>query len=1714
MNDIPTAVPMPTIDPRLTLWNRTDVPLPPRSRLEQWVSAQCERTPSNTAVVAGDGSLTYLALEDRANQFAQVLRARGAGPGALVGVCMGRGLDLAPALLGVLKAGAAYVPLDPGFPAARLRDMAEDAELHTVITEARHAGLAGLPREQQLRVDDDAAELAAASVKRVPPPLDSPDSAPAYVIYTSGSTGKPKGVVLPQQAVCNFLASMQREPGLRPKDRLLAVTTLSFDISVLEIFLPLLTGARLVLAEREDAMDADTIGALIARHGINVLQATPTTWYMLLDAGWRAPTGFRAMCGGEPMTPPMARRLLDAGVELWNMYGPTETTVWSTVTRITDASQRITIGGPIANTQVWVVDDHLKPVAVGAEGEICIGGLGVANGYFRRPELTADRFVQDPFSKKPGARLYRTGDLGRWDEEGRLIHLGRLDFQVKVRGYRIELGEIESRLAMLPGVARTVVVARGEPPGDVRLVAYAACAPGASPDPVALREALKVGLPDYMVPHQVIVLDTLPLLPNGKIDRKSLPVPEAVVSVTAPPALPDDAPLAQHVAAAMAEALGVPSVAPDDHFFTLGGHSLLGARLMTRLGTRVGRRVGLRLLFAHPTPATLAAALEALEPQAAAPSLVTPRADAHTAPLTLAQQRLWYVENLTPGTPFNQLPTAQRLKGPLDEAALRGALQQFVDRQAALRTVIERTEDGARQRVLDRIALPLPTVEALDTLPVDEREGAARARIDVLSRQVFDLEHGPAFRFHLFRLGAEDHVLFFNVHHIVWDGASGDVMQAELAALYAAAVEGRAPALAPLEVTYGDFAEWQRQWMAGPEPQRQLAAWQEVLTPLPETLELPQDQPRPTQMTGDGASVHLHLSADFADAVRQAARQQGVSVATWLLAAWAAQLHRVSNQTDFAVATPVHGREQPALESVAGFFINTLPLRMRPDGAMAFGDWSRTVHDVMGAAYAHPDVALDRLVQALAVPRDTSRQLLAQVLYAFQDQRARPGHWGPLATTPFDVGVFGSTHDLSLYCNERADGIECLLTFNLDVFDAVTAGQHLTRLEHLLRQVVATPALTLNDIDLTPPADLALLAAWNDTAVAFDHAATVVTRIAETAARHGNTAAIDQPGVGVVTHGELDTRANRLAHFLRQRGVGRGDLVGLCIDRGIEMVVAQLAILKAGAAYVPLDPAYPADRLAYMAEDAKLALLVTESALVSAIDWPRSKSVLVDIDRFTIDTLPGTALVPDALRDAQSHDTAYVIYTSGSTGKPKGVMVPHGAVVNFIDSMARAPGLVAGDRLVAVTTLSFDIAVLELLLPLSVGATILLASRDTAVDGQALRLLIESNDVEVMQATPSTWRLLIDAGWSGSSTFKALIGGEGLPADLATQLLARTGQLWNMYGPTETTVWSTCSLVRSLATGIDIGTPIANTQIHVLDERLRPRPVGATGEIWIGGDGVTLGYLRRPELTAERFIDDPFRPGKQLYRTGDRGRWRHDGRLEHLGRLDFQVKVRGYRIELGEIESVLLQHPQVARALVIVREDQPGDLRLTGYVVARDADVSQDVLRSHLREHLPEYMVPPHVMVIDAIPLLPNGKTDRNALPAPSASGEGGVRAVVAPTTAAETVLAGIWKELLGTDRVGTTDNFFDLGGHSLLAMRAVLLIEQRLGLRINVRRLIFETLSQIAAGATVVDDTAPSVAAPAAETARRIAAPAAPATVERPRGLRDRIASLWRAPR
>lgn len=1654
----------------LARWNATAVEHDRTACVHDLVMRQATLTPDRPAMRDGVAALSYAELSTRVNQFAQALRARGIGRGALVGLCVERGVSMLISQLAILRAGAAYVPLDPAFPADRLAFMASDASLALLVTQSALAASLPWPRERSLWLDDEADAIAGQSGKApaVDPVLDARPEDPAYVIYTSGSTGRPKGVVVPHRAVVNFLVSMAREPGLQAGDRLVAVTTLSFDIAVLELLLPLTVGAEVVIASREQAGDAIALRRLIESTNATVVQATPSTWRMLVDARWEGGPRFKALVGGEPLPVDLARQLLARVGELWNMYGPTETTVWSTCCRVLTPELGIRIGRPIANTQIHVVDERGHACPIGVSGELLIGGEGLTLGYLGRPELTAKSFVSSGLAG--GAPVYRSGDRARWRNDGQLEHLGRLDHQVKVRGYRIELGEIESQLASHASVAHCVVIVREDQPGDQRLVAYVVpqAGPQGAPEPDDLKRHLRGMLPEYMLPQHFVSLAAIPLLPNGKIDRKALPSPTALA--VASNATVREAPRSdteRRVCAAMAALLGLPELARGDGFFALGGHSLLAAQLGMRLGRELDLHVPLRAVFDHPTVSALAAWIDSQQAGGGARQPVVPRRDDQTsAPLSLMQQRLWFLEQMQPGTPVYNTPSGHRLFGRIDESAFTRAFGEMVRRQSVLRTVFSvDTEGEPVALVLPDVPVSLFPAEDLRHLEAQEREAFLERELTRLALQPFDLRTGPLFRTRLFRIAEEEHVLFFMMHHAVWDGWSFDLFYNEISALYAAYAAGQEPRIAALPVSYGDFATWQRQWMSGQELATQVAHWKNLLAGGLDPLELPADLPRPPIQSGRAGTLWINLPRTVADGVRDLGQRFGATPFMVLLALFSAMLQRMTGRDDLVIGTPVRGRNLPELESVMGFFVNALPLRLRVSPEATLQQLIESTRDTVLDAFKYPDVPIEHLVHELKLPRDASRFPIYQVSFSYQDGRSRPTQWGNLRHQPNFVRLETIAEDLNVGFLEREDGLRGGITYNADIFSEASMQLVRARFEELVRTAIVDPRQSV--MAATAPADSErqLLTAWNATRSEYPEQTCVDELLESQSLRTPEAVAVSQPGHGRLSYRELHARANQLAHLLRSRGIGRGALVGLCVERSIEMVVAQLAVLKSGAAYVPLDPAFPAERLAYMAEDANIALLVTESSLLGSLDWPRDCTFLLDVDGGKIDAMPDSPLPAVAALEARPQDPAYVIYTSGSTGRPKGVMVQHRAVVNFLLSMAREPGLNSDDTLVAVTTLSFDIAVLELLLPLSVGAHVVLARREQALDGRQLRELIESSSASAMQATPSTWRMLVDAGWSGGDGFKALIGGESLPQDLASQLLSRTGSLWNMYGPTETTVWSTCWKVENPEQGVSIGRPIANTEVAILDERQQPCPIGVPGEICIGGAGVTLGYLQRPELTAERFVANAGFTDGRMYRTGDRGRWRADGLLEHMGRLDFQVKLRGHRIELGEIEANLTSHPQVARAVVIVREDQPGDARLVAYVVAKDVEHEPLALREHLRARLPDYMLPQHFVQIAAVPLLPNGKIDRRALPAPDqkASARSTDRDR-APRTEVELALAAIWKRLLGVEHVGLTDNFFDLGGHSLLAMRVVHEVKDRFGVALSLRRLIFETLGQVAA--------------------------------------------------
>jgi len=1043
-------------------WNATSRPFSKTALVHEMFEGLASRSPARPAVNWRGASLSYGALNAQANRIAHCLRARGARRGTLVGLHVERGPEMIAAALAVLKTGAAYVPLDPSYPGDRLGFMAEDSGLTVLVTESTHASSVAWPHEQALYIDSDSAQIAAqseAGLARDDGSARTED--PAYVIYTSGSTGKPKGVRVPHRAVVNFLESMAREPGLSKEDRLVAVTTLSFDIAVNELFLPLSVGAEIVLASRGDAVDGIALRALIEKSRATTLQATPATWRLLLEAGWRGNPRFKALCGGEALGADLAQQLLERTGALWNMYGPTETTVWSTCTRIADISSGISIGRPIANTAVWILDEQQQLCPIGVPGEICIGGDGVTLGYLNRATLTDNRFVADPFAATPAARLYHTGDRGRWRADGLLEHLGRLDFQVKVRGYRIEPGEIEAGLASHAAVARAVVIVREDRPGDVRLVAYIVARPGTIPEAGVLKAHLKASLPDYMIPQHFMVLPVIPLLPNGKVDRKSLPAPNAPARSAMDYVTPRTE-LEKAVATEMEASLGMPGVSVHDDFFALGGHSLLAAQLTSRLNRSFKTNLSIRTLFEAPTVARLAQVIEADKASATSRNPIVRRADQSRAPMSQMQERLWLLEEIHPGRVVYNTPAAHRLQGRMDEATFEQAFREMVRRQASLRTSFERHGESAVQRVHHDVPLaPLFPAEDLSRLGPQEREARLRQRVDELCAETFDLAQAPLFKVQVFRLAEDEHVLFFMAHHIVWDGWSFDLFYDEMSALYGAFSEGRANPLPELAISYGDFSAWHREWLKSSEFDRQLAFWRARLARVGKALPLPTDKPRHPGMSGAGSTEVLRVDRPKVDELHELAKLSGTTIYINMLAAYCVLLYDYSRQPNLVLGTPVRGRNTVELEAIMGYFNNLLPLQIEIDPAERFSELVPRVKAAAVEIFTHPDVPLEDLSRELSGTGVGGSSVLYQALFSFQDARQRNRQWGDLRHGRVPVFQRGATEDLGMWFVETVEGLYGGITFNSDILERSTVQRLRERYFAILDAVIAVPIATV-----------------------------------------------------------------------------------------------------------------------------------------------------------------------------------------------------------------------------------------------------------------------------------------------------------------------------------------------------------------------------------------------------------------------------------------------------------------------------------------------------------------------------------------------------------------------------------------------------------------------------------------------------------------------------
>jgi amino acid adenylation domain-containing protein len=1622
-------------------WNQTALDYPKHLCLHQLLERQAADTPDRLAVEFSGSQLTYRTLDETANQLANYIIDKGVVPGGMIGICLERSLDMIIALLAILKTGNAYVPLDPEYPVTRLKYMVENAELSTLITQKKLQDYLGLKTERTINIDITRDKISAFS--SASPPVFSDQqhvSTPediAYAIYTSGSTGKPKGVKVPHRAVVNFLASMAKCPGINQDDILLAVTTLSFDIAGLELFLPLATGAKVVIAKKEETNDVNLLSNLISTSRATIMQATPATWHMLVNGGWPGNKFLKILCGGEALPNELKISLFRKCSELWNMYGPTETTIWSACFQVTDRNQDVLVGKPIGNTKIYVLDKKMQPVPIGIPGELFIGGDGVTKGYHKRDELTDRHFLTNPFSSNKNDVIYRTGDLVRYKHDGNLEYLNRIDNQVKMRGFRIELGEIEAGLGTFQKVARGVASIIDYGHGDKRLVAYYMAKKTLSVNTNELKSHLRKTLPEYMLPQHYVELERFPLTPAGKIDRKALPFPGAVNRDDENAFISAETDCEKDMLAIWQNVLSEEHISITDNFFEIGGHSLLATQAVGRIRQQFKVSITLRDFFTNPTIRGLSEFIDSIT---VSPDVfdiqIIPKRITENSPISFQQQRLWLLNKLNPGATVFNLAAGWRIIGPLNADLFEQCINRVFERHESMRTAIKDFDDGPRQIIVPVVQFYINRVD-LSKEQKNEREGKLYDFIRTDSKSIFDLSKAPLFKATLYKFSDIEHVFSYMPHHVIWDGWSFDIFRHELKELYESALTGQPTKLPDLPIQYADYSEWQRNRVNTPEYKSHIDYWKKQLAGDLPVLQLPTDYPRPAILTYDnGGSESISIPSQITDALTEVAHGSDATLYMLLLAAFNILLHRYTHDNDIIIGTPISGRDQVEIGNLIGFFVNTLVIRTKIDEEKSFHDFLRQIRETCIDAFNHQEAPFEQLVEILNPERDLSRSPIFQVLFIYQDARNRKDNIADLSLSYIDSPTPGTQTDIDFWVRLTDSGIVGGIRYNRDLFKSEMIKQMQRNYHMILEGILKAATVKIKDINLLPKDDYQkTVYQWNNMDCVFQHPSTIHQLFENQTVNTPDAVAVVCNG-NSLSYRDLNSRANQWAYKLRETGVTNNNLVGICVNRSIEMLVCLLGILKAGSAYLPLDPDYPKERLLFMIEDAKVEVILAERAVPQKISSLAKK--IIYIDDIELGGLP----ISNPEFPVSADSLAYIIYTSGSTGIPKGVQVSHATVRNLLLSVQKQLNLKLQDKLLAVITLSFDMSVFELFLPISIGASIVIADQSSIRDGEKLASLLHSSKATVMQATPSTWRMLLSTGWEGSDELVIISGGEPMSSELLKQLYTRCRELWDMYGPTEITVYATANKITSPDAAPCIGKPLANVKAYILDAQLHPVPVGVAGELYIGGAGVTKGYLNRPELTAEKFVINPFIksvPGKQqpvMYRTGDLVRYQSDGSIVYLERIDNQVKIRGFRIELGEIENALVSHNKISQAVVVCREDRPGDKRIYAYILPHTLGHFDPIaLKRHVRTRLPEYMVPQYFIEIEAVPLTPVGKVDKQALPLPDKTSFYGSNEYALPTTTTEKKLAQIWRQVISLSQIGIDDNFFDIGGHSLLAV-------------------------------------------------------------------------------
>ena len=1662
----------------LVEWNDTRADYPRHLCVHELFAAQVAKTPDNIAVIFEGQKLTYQELNHRANQVAHYLQSLGVEPEVLVGICVERSLEMIIGMLGILKAGGAYVPLDPTYPKERLSFMLSDSQVQVVLTQEKFVEELTASGAKLVFLDTDWESFQRESNENPGSGVTSANL--AYVIYTSGSTGTPKGVLIQHQGVCNLIHAQIKLFDIHPASCVLQFASFSFDASVWEIFMTLCSGASLYLGNQDSLRPGIDLIRFLRQQSITHATLPPTALAALPKE--ELPNLQTLIVAGEACNPKLIAQWSKER-RFFNAYGPTESTVCATVAECTFGETQPTIGRAIANIQIYILDHNLQPVPIGVPGELYIGGDGLARGYLNRPELTKEKFISNPFKKTEGSRLYKTGDLARYLPDGNIEFLGRVDNQVKIRGFRIELDEIEKLLIQHPDVKQAAVIAREDIPGDKRLLAYVVLNQKPEAIVTTLKNLLQENLPQYMIPGVFVVLDSLPLTPNGKVDRQNLPVcdrtrPDLEESFVAP-----RNPIEEKLAAIWADLLGYEQIGVNDNFFNLGGHSLIVAQILSRVRDSFQVELSFANIFANPTVAGLASVIqqhELLEQKLQSPAIQR-ISRAGMLPVSFAQERVYFIQEVAPENTAYQAQATLRFQGHLDVTVLKKCLSEIVQRHEIFRTTFPAVNGRLFQVIHSSSPIELNVVD-IEKFTGLEQEAEIQRLFDAEVKKPFYLDKLPLVRWLLLKLNDQDHLLVHIEHHMVHDGWSfNNVFLKEFLALYQAFCEGHPSPLPELPIQFVDFASWQREWVQSQEAQAQLAYWQQQLSGSPPLLELPYDRPRPAEQTYNGAQVRLELPITLCESLRVLSRQEGITLFMTTLAAFLVIVRRYTGQDDLCLGTAVANRRMRETEQLIGMIVNNLVLRTDLSGNPTFRELLGRVRKVSLEAFANEDLPFDKVVEVIKPIRNLSYNPLFQVMFSFHDS-PRPDLTLPglnittnvalsNKSTKFDLDVVLIPHS---QLNGKDKGITLIWEYNADLFDAATIQQMVDQYQVLLKGIVDNPEQRVSELPILNQPQQELLMEWNQTLREYTQKNCMHNLFESQVELTPDAVAVEQDGQKL-TYRQLSDRSNQLAHYLQSLGVKPETLVGICIERSLDMIVGLLGVIKAGGAYVPIDPSYPQERIAEILADTQLGILLTEDKFPhQRLDYT-GKTICLDTD-WSIISQHSTA---NPHSDVQLHHLSYIIYTSGSTGKPKGVMIEHRSLMNFVITAIVEYGINARDRILQFASVCFDTSIEEIFPCLSVGATLVLRTEEMLHSSDEFWRYCQKWQLTVLDLPTAYWHQLVgelnpEDARIPEGLRTVIIGGEEVQLEKVQHWhncithLSPAPQLFNSYGPTEATVVTTLELLTPVAP-VSIGRPISNAQVYILDQYLQPVPIGVPGEMHIGGAGLARGYWQRPELTNAKFIPNPFEElgNSKLYKTGDLARFRANGSLEYLGRVDNQVKIRGFRIELGEIETVLRQHPQVLQSVAIAHEDVPGQKRLVAYIVPQHQQPTIDELRHFLKEKLPNYMIPAAFMLLKTLPITANGKVDYRALPTPDFSHHVEDK-FIAPRTVIEEKLVAIWSEVLRIGKVGIHDNFFELGGDSILSIQLISKANQA-GIQIAAKQLFkYQTIAELAAVAGI----------------------------------------------